>query len=448
MTRKLLALLAAALVLTGLSATAAPAHQRHRDPRPVIFVHGFSGSGSQFETQARRLASNGYPAESIEAHEYDSLFAVNTVEQVFAALDQRIARLLARTGADRVDLLGHSLGTTLMQAYLRSSPQRAATVAHYVNLDGAASTSLPGGVPTLAVWGEGSTARTIVGATNVYFSGQAHTQVVTSRETFAEIYRFFTGRAPRTSDVVAQPPGRVFLSGRAVLFPSNVGVSNARLEVYEVHPSTGARKGWRPKAVFRLDGDGSWGPFRASGSAHYEFAIVREGAATHHLYYQPFRRTDRLIRLLTSVPGEGLAANVEVSDRHTAMVVNRQKEWWGDQGTGSDSLTIDGTQVLNAANSPRTKRVIGIFAYDAGVDQATDLTAPIPVFFAQPFITGMDVYVPANPPGRTIHVVARPRDGNGHVDTINIPNWRSSEHRVTVQFDDYVQKRHGHGPHR
>src|SRR5574341_2694925 len=137
MTRKLLALVATALLLTGLSAASAPAHQRHDGPRPVIFVHGFSGSGSQFDTQARRLASNGYPAESIEAHEYDSLFTVNTVEQVFARLDERIARLLAATGADQVDLLGHSLGTSLMQGYLNSSPLRAAAVAHYGNLDGA-----------------------------------------------------------------------------------------------------------------------------------------------------------------------------------------------------------------------------------------------------------------------------------------------------------------------
>ncbi|HEX7038252.1 MAG TPA: hypothetical protein VF210_20980 [Pseudomonadales bacterium] len=29
------------------------------DPKPIIFVHGFSGSGAQYETQALRWASNG-----------------------------------------------------------------------------------------------------------------------------------------------------------------------------------------------------------------------------------------------------------------------------------------------------------------------------------------------------------------------------------------------------
>jgi triacylglycerol esterase/lipase EstA (alpha/beta hydrolase family) len=105
--RKLLALTAAVLAASGLAAPAAPAHPWHPrpGPRPAIFVHGFSGSGAQFETQARRFASNGYPAEYLEAHDYDSLFTVETVEQVSARLDERIARLLERTGADRVDLL-------------------------------------------------------------------------------------------------------------------------------------------------------------------------------------------------------------------------------------------------------------------------------------------------------------------------------------------------------
>ncbi|WP_261986716.1 lipase/acyltransferase domain-containing protein [Actinomadura sp. HBU206391] len=415
-----------------------PAHAGGHRPRPVIFVHGFSGSGGQFETQARRLAGNGYPADYIEAHEYDSLFTVNTQEQVFAALDQRIARLRKKAEADQVDLLAHSLGTSLMQTYLRSSPARAATVAHYVNLDGASSADLPGGVPTLAVWGEGSTERRIGGATNVYFSGQSHTQVVTSPETFAQFYPFLTGRAPRTTAVI--PEHHVRLSGRAVLFPTNVGAAGARLEIYQVDPRTGARKTRRPAAAYRIGDDGSWGPFKARGDAHYEFAVVWSRTAVHHLYFQPFRRTDALVRLLTSRPGEGLAALIEVGERHSALVLNRQKEWWGDQGAAGDSLRVNGREVLNAANTPRTKRTIGIFAYDAKRDGVTDLSAPIPQFFAQPFISGVDLYIPARGrPDRPISIVSRPRGGAGHIDALAIPSWPSNEHRISAQLDDYVR---------
>ncbi|HEX6682732.1 MAG TPA: alpha/beta fold hydrolase [Candidatus Limnocylindrales bacterium] len=429
MRRSLSVLLLILAVPAASGASAAPAHADAAQ-RPVVFVHGSAGSALQFQTQAKRLASNGYPASRIEAHDYDSTFATESIEQIYARLDARIARLLAETGADKVDLLGHSLGTFMAQGYL-ATPGRAATVAHYVNLDGRTATEPPGGVPTLAVWGEGSTARTIVGATNVYFSDQAHTQVVTSPETFVEIYKFFRGKAPATTRVLPQPPGHLSLSGRAVLFPTNVGVAGARLEVYRLNPFTGARRALVHSET--LAADGSFGPLRALGFARYEFAVVREGAATHHFYFQPSVRTDNLIRLLTGVPGQGLDALTEKSDHHTNLVISRNKEWWGDQG---DVLYVNGENILNAANSPRTKRVIGIFAYDRNVDRTTDLSAPIPAFFAQTFITGMDVYIPAAPAHHGIaSVVALPRTGG--IDVVNVPNWPSTTNRITIQFNDF-----------
>jgi hypothetical protein len=404
-----------------------------------VFVHGFSGSGGQYETAARRFASNGYPPSSVDVLEYDSTFATITMNGVFAALDTRIAGLLARTGADRVDLVGHSLGTAVSQGYLRSSAARAAKVAHYVNLDGATATSQPGGVPTLAIWGEGDPKRTITGATNVSFPNQSHTQTVTSPESFAAQYAFFTGHRPRTTAVVPQPPGRVLLSGRAVLFPSNAGVTNATLSVYRVNARSGARIGRHPVAEFPLSGDGSFGPLRASGSASYEFAISRPGAPVHHLYFAPFRRTDRLVRLLTSEPGSGLDALTTTGPNHTSLVVSRNQEWWGDQGAAGDLLSIDGTNVLNAATAPRSKRVIGVFAFDAKADKNSDLRAPLAAFFGIPFITGVDLYVPASdPPTRTVRLVMVPRGGDGAKEVIAVPAWSSDKHRVSVQFDDYL----------
>jgi pimeloyl-ACP methyl ester carboxylesterase len=437
MIRRLLTLLAACALLTGLPAATAAAHPGPRPAlRPVIFVHGFSGSGSQYETPAQRFAGNGYPASWVEVQEYDSTFAVDTVPALYGRLDAQIAALLARTHADKVDLTAHSLGTTLMQGYLNSSPERAARLAHYVNYDGASAAALPGGVPTLAIWGEGPTTRTISGATNVYLSGQSHTQTVTSAESFRAVYGFLTGRQPRTTDV--RPELRVELSGRAVLFPTNVGVPSGELQVFAVNPLTGHRLTRRPLATFALGGDGGWGPFRALPVARYEFAIVRAGAPTHHFYYESFRRTDRLIRLLTAEPGGGLGARTEVSAGTSNLVINRAEEWWGDQGAAGDTLAINGTQMLTAADAPRVKRVIGIFAYDVGLDGVTDLTAPIPFFFSLPFITGADVSIPAADGGRgRVSVVAHQR-GSTAANVINSPNWPSTSDQISLQFHDYV----------
>ncbi|WP_309238486.1 alpha/beta hydrolase [Actinoplanes aureus] len=421
-----------ALAATGLAAPAAaepvPAGA---EPRPAIFIHGSAGSAMQFRTQAKRLASNGYPIDVIEAHEYDSPNIATIITSVYADLDSRITRLLAASGADRVDLLAHSLGTFVTQGYLNSSPARAARVAHYVNLDGRPAAALPGGVPTLAIWGEGDPARTVAGATNVHFPDQSHTQTVSSEESFREIYRFLNGREPRTTSIVPQRDVRV--SGRAVLFPSNAGVGEAVVELYPVSPLTGRRLTSRPARVQPVRADGSFGPLPVLPYARYEFALVRTGQATHHFYFEPFLRSDSFVRLLTSRPGEGIGALVDTSDRHTALTFQRQKEWWGDQG---DELWINGRNILNGANAPRNKRVIGVFVFDDGSDGVTDLTAPLPEFFAVTFMTGMDVFIPAAQQRLgTVKIVSRQRGGG--FSAMPVPNWKSSEHRVSIEINDH-----------
>ena len=409
------------------------------DLDPIVFVHGGAGSGAQFESQAMRFTSNGYPADLIHVVEYDSLFSVDTMEEVQARLDARIDDVLAATGRSGVNLIGHSLGTTVSHTYL-ASPEHAAKVARYVNVDGRTAATPPGGVSTLAIWaGRGAPGREIVGALNVTIPNQTHVEVATSAESFAEMYAFFTGRAPATTDVVAEH-GRVALTGRAVLFPQNVGAEGATLEIWRVDGATGERRDKKPRATFPIDAEGSWGPFHAKPGRHYEFALVREGAAIHHLYYEPFIRSDHLIRLLTSPPQGGIGALVDVSDRHVAMVVTRNKELWGDQGSESDVLEVDGVNVLNAATSPIQKRTIGMFLHDDGSDGISDIGSPLGVFFSLPFISGVDLFIPASqPPTRSVHVDLTPRGDETAVQSLRFPNFPSTTDRVTLQFNDFTQ---------
>jgi Lipase C-terminal domain/Lipase (class 2) len=434
--------IAAALALLALmiAAPAADAHGRHHHVRhnPVIFVHGAFGSGAQFESQKLRFTSNGYPARLVDVLEYDSTFSLNTGDEVLAKLDELIARLEAETGRSQVDLVGHSLGTFISQSYLNSSPTRAANVAHYVNVDGATAASPPGGVPTLAIWaGAGTPGRQIVGATNVTVPNQTHVQAATSPESFAAMYEFLTGHPPRTTRIVPECRRKIEIAGRAVDFPQNAGVQNASLEVWPVNGSTGTRTTKHPLAVRPLSGDGAWGPIRIERGRHYELAISRPGARTHHFYFEPFRRSDYLVRLLTSEPNQGVDALIEKAPGHVSLVVTRYKELWGDQGTQNDELSVNGTNVINAATSPQSKRTIGLIAFDAGSDGTSNLTAPLPALSALPFITGVDLFVPAaEPPNATVSVGLRSR-GAGPVRTVNFPNFASSTDAVSVQFNDY-----------
>ncbi len=389
---------------------------------PVVFVHGFVGSGAQFQSQQQRLTSNGYPQRLISALDYDSTFGLATREQVYARLDEQIARLLKRSGRKRVDLLGHSLGTSLMQEYL-ATPERAARVAHYVNLDGRTATASPGGVPTLAVWaGVGTPGRTITGATNVTIPNQTHVQVATSAETFAAVYRFLRGRRPETTRIAAEPGKHVSVAGRAVLFPQNAGATGATLTVWKVRASTGRHIG-RAAATTQLTGTGAWGPFKLERGAHYEFAITRPESGTHHLYYEPFRRDDHLVRLLTAEPNSGLDLLITKGDGHSAVIVTRNKELWGDQGAQNDILTINGTNVVNAATAPQAKRAIALFAFDSGADGQSNLGVALPAFASLPFISGVDLAIPAGrPPTGRISVRLRSR-GKGPARTISFPNF-------------------------
>ena len=441
MSRKLLGavgVVIAVLVGSLAGSGAADAHGERPAPRPVIFVHGGSGSGAQFDTQALRLMSNGYPADRIAVHEYDSTFGTNTMEEVWAGLDELIAELLRETGADGVDLLGHSLGTTVSQGYLTSSPERAATVAHYVNIDGRTAAAPPGGVDTLAVWGEGDQTRQIIGAQNYYAPAQSHVQVATSAETFAEIYRFFTGHEPKTTDVVPQR-GRIRLSGEANVFPQNQGADGFTLQIFEID-RRGRREHRRPDATFAIGADGAWGPFRALAGERYEFALTRTDGSVHHLYFQPFLRSDHLVRLLTSRPGEGLDLLREPSDTSAGFGVIRYKEMWGDQGANNDTLEIDGVNVLNPATAPRTKRVNAMFVGDDNLDGVTDLSAPVQPWFSLPFISAVDLVVPATiPPDDTVRIEMVARAGDGDEEVVNIPNWATSQNIVTITFRDFQQ---------
>ncbi len=421
--------------------------------KPIIFVHGSAGSAAQFESQMMRFTSNGYPASYIAGFEYDSgtwPYSPSYQATTATRLDTLIADLKAQTGSDKVYLLGHSLGTFLCQTYL-ATPSRAATVAKYVNIDGRTAASLPGGVPTLALWATRgwsyNPANTIVGATNVFVPNQTHVQIATSSESFVEMYKFFMGSTPTTDQIVPEACGQIQLSGRAIFFPSNTGVGTGSLEIWKVNGATGERIGATPQATYALTGtgpvDGAWGPFNAENGQNYEFVIIRSGARPHHFYAEPFVRSDHLIRLLTSPTG-GIGDLMERNMISSALVISRQKEFWGNDATSNDVLTINGANIINAATCPVIKvpgntGVIGIFAYDRYLNSLTDLSAPIPTFFAVGFMTGVDIYMPAaDPPNGTISLVLTPRGGGDKTQIVNALNWASLNHSISVLFNDFI----------
>lgn len=431
--------------------------------RPVIFVHGVAGSATQFESQAMRFSSNGYPDDYLAAFEYDSLSygagsftggllsyliggGDSTPSAVHDRLDRRIDRLRDETGAETVDAVGHSLGTELLTSYL-SKPERAEKVAQYVNLDGRAPDSEPGGVPTLAVWGLSNTDATFGGAENVHFDGQTHVEVATSEETFAEMYEFLTDEEPETTNIEPEPADEVTIEGRAQVFPSNTMPEDLRgrvtIAVYEIDSETGERTTADPVAVPAVGTDGRWGPIDVDGSAHHEFELAIDGSdQVHHHYRRPEIRSNGFVRLLTAEPGTGIDRLIEKSDDHTAVIALRDKEWWGDQGAANDELAFDGENVINEHTAPQEDRIIAPFVFDDRSDGETNLDCQSDLFGFLPFLSGIDKHLPAaSPPDDIVEVRSTPRDGDGVQREFAIPNWASSRHRVSLYFPDHTQTR-------
>jgi triacylglycerol lipase len=75
---------------------------------PVIFVHGFGSSASQWTGVISQFRSRGYEASQLSAISYQSPPAIEVSAKV---LEAEVSRVLARTGAARVDIVSHSMGS-------------------------------------------------------------------------------------------------------------------------------------------------------------------------------------------------------------------------------------------------------------------------------------------------------------------------------------------------
>ncbi|MEM2086443.1 MAG: alpha/beta fold hydrolase [Archaeoglobaceae archaeon] len=428
------------LVLVGAQVVSAQCSEK---TPPVIFVHGGAGSGAQFESQAMRFTSNGYPADCLMVFEYDSsAYSVSPTyqAQTLALLSQKVNETFESIG--KPVLIGHSLGTRVVYNYTLFYSDYEDKVAKIILVDGIANVPAPN-VPTLAIFGRPTALRppgaNVTGATNVYIQNQTHVEVMTSAESFVEMFKFITGKEPVTKYIL--PEKEIELKGKLVYFPSNIGLETGTLNIYELRED-GFRLSNTPVATYTIT-DGTWGPFNAKPGVRYEFEFVRANNLTMHFYREPFLRSDYWIRFLVSPPG-GIAEYASRSDQHTNLLIMRYKEILTEVDPlyvkTADDLKINGVSVCDPRICNVTKALngpTGIWIFDNNSDQQSVLYPPNATYHAQAFQTGIDYYIPAGAPDQSINVTIFARGGG--VQTLKVPNWKSSEHRVILQFNDYVQ---------
>ena len=367
----------------------------------IVFVHGNGDNAALWTTQVWRFESNGWPRERLRAIDLPYPLArdddtkpqagrTSTAEHMsFLATQVRAA--MAATGASQVVLIGNSRGANAIRNFIANGGG-APLVSHAILGGGvnhgvyADASRTPGsefnGAGTFltalnapqpngdevtpgvrwmtirsdrndkyaqpdGVWlGQPGTPThvgydgpALKGAENVVIAGLDHRETGFSAQSFAEMFRFITGRPPATLDIVAEP--RVVLdgivSGLGVdnlqgSFASNLPLAGAVVEVYATNPTSGERSG---PARYRktVGSDGRWGPYTGDPTASHEFVVAAPGYATTHIYRSPFARSSSLVNLR--------AERLADADKDAKSVVTLTRAR-GYFGVPRDRIELDG----------------------------------------------------------------------------------------------------------
>jgi len=126
-------------------------------PRPVVLVHGlFANMTDNWQTMSPLLANNGYCVFALTygvdpeaTTPRDQFGGLEPMEQSAAELSTFVDRVLAATGAPKVDIVGHSEGATMPDyyiEYLGGAPK----VARYVGISGVKHGTTLHGIGTFA----------------------------------------------------------------------------------------------------------------------------------------------------------------------------------------------------------------------------------------------------------------------------------------------------------
>lgn len=403
-----------------------------KEMMPLVMAHGFLASGDTYELQFLRFASNGYPMNMMYTYEWNTLGARDNSNEL---LDAFIDEVLAKTGKTQVDLAGHSAGSFLVYDYC-SNPERAKKVRNVVLLAGNVQPGPAGPngakIPTLNIFSPYdkvvSGGGNINGATNVNLKLKDHYEVATCAEAFEAMYKFFRNRAPSTTAVIPQENPQI--SGKVLSFGENLSGAGATLEIYELDPATGLRKGTSPDFTFTVNDKNEWGPFQSKTGAYYEFRVStgQAGDRPVHYYREPFKRDNKTVIIRSFPPSGSLGAvflNALPSNNNQAV-----SAFFGSSQaviSGRDQLNVQGIELSNPRYAAASNTTIALFMYDANNNQVTD-DKPIAAFSAFPFLAGSDFYF-APEVGATTSITFNGR-------TLRMRNWPSADEGVSVAVFD------------
>jgi triacylglycerol lipase len=114
MRKRLLAFASTAAILVGVAGIS-PASSLAQDP--ILFVHGYTESASVWNTMIGRFEKDGYAKASLSAYSYNTSQS-NKIDA--EEVKSRVETLLKNTGASKVDIVAHSMGSLNSRYYIKN----------------------------------------------------------------------------------------------------------------------------------------------------------------------------------------------------------------------------------------------------------------------------------------------------------------------------------------
>lgn len=397
-----------------------------RKHNPIVFAHGFLASGDTYHLQIQRFTSNGYDLSELYTFDWNTLGLGNSE----ALLDNFIDKVLEETGAEQVDLVGHSAGSGLVYGYC-SKKSQADKIGHLVLLAGFPQ-SKPGGangeVPTLNVYSTADAVSSgggdIPRAANLKLTDKDHYEVATCEATFSAMYELFNDTTPTTTSVL--PEEDIYISGKALSFGENLYVRNTKVAIYSVSKEDGSRISSTPEATFSVGKEGYWGPLKINKNTNYEFLVTAEASGNRpvHYYFEPFVRSSNAV-YLRSYPASGslgaafLSSLPQKDEQAVTAFFGASQAAIKDR----DVLSINDVSLSTEPLTQASNTTIALFVYDENNNQRTD-GGSVGLFASFPFLKATDVYVPTATSDKITYSL--------NDRTIHLRNWKSKTEGVSV----------------
>jgi pimeloyl-ACP methyl ester carboxylesterase len=274
---------------------------------------------------------------------------------------------------------------------------------------------------------------------------QDHFAVAASKDSFIQVYKYLTGNAPMYTDIQCGDDP-VTIEGVAETFADNVP-QQGMIQIRPVGQTP--RDTSTPGMVVMPDATGHFGPLQLTRNVEYSFTgYAPDGGLVGYQYFTPFKRDNRLIRVLSpssasdGSPVGALVADVTfdhtVSSPTTTVAIPRWAQGGFRQDLGA-SLTVNGVEVFDSANSGLQAAtsmnlqggVAAMWLEDANKNGKTDLG----LVYSTTFIAFTDVFIDATTPA---FVDLAFTGGSEDPDTVGVPlvidNWPSSGGLVAVMF--------------